>query len=544
MSDSNIGARKKKNIRNHSFIINGVINEILNNKNKSIDIEIVDYRQCFDSMWLEESINDLYEAGIQDDELPLIYKSDETSEIAVNTPFGITDRETVHKIVMQGEVLAPLKCSVQVDTIGKECIEEKKNLYQYKEKVSIPPLGMVDDIIAVSKCGVNSLLMNSFLNSKTNIKKLQFGTQKCHKLHIGKSDHLCPDLYIDSWKVESRNEILTNIRDLLDVEDDLHKMETVDDDKYLGDIISSDGKNSKNIAARKARGLAAVDRICQILEEICFGPFLMEVAVILRNSLLLSTILSNCESWYNLTLKEVEELESVDESLLQKILEAPFSTPKEMFFLEMGIIPIRFILMKRRFSFLHYILKEDKNSLIYNFFQEQSSNPVKGDWILTVKDDLEAIGIDLEIEEIEQLSEGQFKTIIDEAVEKHAFEYLIGLKNSHSKVEKIEFRSLEMQRYLTPSDLLNSQVKFIFQARTRMLNVKANYKNGNSDLQCRACNKFEENQPHLLVCEELNNNLISKENPVYEDIFYENFDKLKITASMLETSFKKLRDKC
>ena len=149
-----------------------------------------------------ETINDLYEAGIQDDELPLIYKSDETSEIAVNTPFGITARETVHKIVMQGEVLAPLKCSVQVDTIGKECIEEKKNLYQYKEKVAIPPLGMVDDIISVSKCGINSLLMNSFLNSKTNIKKLQFGTQN-HNLHIGKSDHLCPDLYIDSWKVEN-----------------------------------------------------------------------------------------------------------------------------------------------------------------------------------------------------------------------------------------------------------------------------------------------------------------------------------------------------
>ena len=118
MSDSNIGARKKKNIRNNFFIINGVINEILNNKNKSVDIEIVDYRQCFDSMWLEETINDLYEVGIQDDELPLIYKSDETSEIPVNTPFGITDRETVHKIVMQGKVLAPLKCSVQVNDIG------------------------------------------------------------------------------------------------------------------------------------------------------------------------------------------------------------------------------------------------------------------------------------------------------------------------------------------------------------------------------------------------------------------------------------------
>ena len=101
-----------------------------------------------------------------------------------------------------------------------------------------------------------------------------------------------------------------------------------------------------------------------------------------------------------------------------------------------------------------------------------------------------------------------------------------------------------MQKYLTPLDLINSQVKFIFQARTRMLNVKANYKNGNSDLKCRACNKCEENQPHLLVCEELTKNQISKLNLVYEDIFSEDFDKMKITASILETNFKKLRDKC
>ena len=69
MSDSNIGGRKNKNIRNHVFMINGIINEVINGKAKSIDIEIIDYRQCFDSMWLSESINDLYESGIRDDNL-------------------------------------------------------------------------------------------------------------------------------------------------------------------------------------------------------------------------------------------------------------------------------------------------------------------------------------------------------------------------------------------------------------------------------------------------------------------------------------------
>ena len=39
MSDSNIGARKNKNIRNHIFVVNSVIHDILSRKsNKQIDI--------------------------------------------------------------------------------------------------------------------------------------------------------------------------------------------------------------------------------------------------------------------------------------------------------------------------------------------------------------------------------------------------------------------------------------------------------------------------------------------------------------------------
>ena len=36
MSSSNIGARKGRNIRDHLFVINGILNEALHNKNKNI----------------------------------------------------------------------------------------------------------------------------------------------------------------------------------------------------------------------------------------------------------------------------------------------------------------------------------------------------------------------------------------------------------------------------------------------------------------------------------------------------------------------------
>ena len=74
---------------------------------------------------------------------------------------------------MLGEVTGRGQCCNQVDTFGKECLEENELLYQYREDVGVPPLGMVDDVIAVSRCGADSVAMNSFLHQETCLKKLQ-----------------------------------------------------------------------------------------------------------------------------------------------------------------------------------------------------------------------------------------------------------------------------------------------------------------------------------------------------------------------------------
>ena len=59
MSCSNVGGRKERNIRNHLFIVYGVINSVLNNESPPVDLQFYDLKQCFDAMWLEESMNDL-----------------------------------------------------------------------------------------------------------------------------------------------------------------------------------------------------------------------------------------------------------------------------------------------------------------------------------------------------------------------------------------------------------------------------------------------------------------------------------------------------
>ena len=74
MSDSNVGLTK----RNVSEII--YLSEMLLSlkTKKNIDIQILDYQ-----MWLDECINHLFEAGIDDDFLALIYEANKKNQVAI-----------------------------------------------------------------------------------------------------------------------------------------------------------------------------------------------------------------------------------------------------------------------------------------------------------------------------------------------------------------------------------------------------------------------------------------------------------------------------
>ena len=89
---------------------------------------------------------------------------------------------------------------------------------------------------------------------------------------------------------------------------------------YLGEVVSSDGKQTLNIERRVRRTLLAVNQIMMRLEQLTLGPWYYECATVLRNSLLISTMIGNAESWYGLSEKETRDLEKVDEELMRRVL--------------------------------------------------------------------------------------------------------------------------------------------------------------------------------------------------------------------------------
>ena len=311
MSDSQIGSRKNKNIRNHIWVLNSIICDALSSKTKkAIDVQIYDYKQCFDSLWLEECINDMYEGGLKNEKLNLLYSANNIVNVAIRTPVGKTNSKNIQNAVIQGDVFGTILCSKQVDMISKECLEGEKYLYKYKNEVPIPPLTMVDDVLCVAECGFKSAMMNSYLNCKTNIKKLQFGISKCKKIHIGKhhEDYKCQPLFVDKWEeIDNRNEKNGTI----EIKDEYvgeEIMENITEEKYLGDIVSHDGRNIKNIKARVNKGKGIIKKIINILDSIPFGKLYFQIAILLRNALFVSSLLCNSEAWFNLTKSELNLL--------------------------------------------------------------------------------------------------------------------------------------------------------------------------------------------------------------------------------------------
>jgi hypothetical protein len=64
-------------------------------------------------------------------------------------------------------------------------------LYEYKNTVNVPPLALIDDVVAVTKSGVHTVQMNAKINMKMESKKLRLSTDKCNHLHIAKKKVKC-----------------------------------------------------------------------------------------------------------------------------------------------------------------------------------------------------------------------------------------------------------------------------------------------------------------------------------------------------------------
>ena len=200
------------------------------------------------------------------------------------------------------------------------------------------------------------------------------------------------------------------------------------------------------------------------------GHFHFEIALVFCESILISKLIFNSEVWYNVSNKQLEKLEQIDELYFRRILNVAKTAPKVSIYMEFGIMPIRFIIKIRRLLYYWHILQRNKEELIFRFYTAQKCSPSEGDWGNQITKDKADIKLELSDAEIKSMSHYQFKELVKQKVERFAIKNLEARKKEKSK--KLKISLFKPQEYILTTNLSITEVQTLFKIRNGMIDVK------------------------------------------------------------------------
>ena len=360
-------------------------------------------------------------------------------------------------------------------------------------------LGLIDDLIGISEAGYKAQQLNGLLNFKSAEKGLQFGVPKCNTMLIKKRSQAAINnkLTVDHWTEVSSDNGFINDKYIGEV-----AIKEVNEYKYLGFIISNDGNNMTNIKALKNKSNGVIANILDKLDALKLKQYYFECAIIFFNVILRGSILYASECYYNLTEYQLRALERIEESFLRKILKTTKGCPIVQLYLELGLWPARFEILKRRILFLKGILEQDQSYRVYKFFSLQLSDPTKDDWVSTTLNDLKYLEIDKSLNEIKTMTKAELKQLLTEKVKEQALKYLV--QKQGFKGKEIEYSRLEIAEYFLPiyRNIDIEDRRTMFSIRNNMLDIPDNFGDHSKICICESL----ESMKHLYECKKMNEN--------------------------------------
>ena len=237
------------------------------------------------------------------------------------------------------------------------------------------------------------------------------------------------------------------------------------------------------------------------LKEVSFGYHYFEMGILFRNSELVNGIMCSIESLYGLNMSHIETLEKCDRDFFRQLFKSGAATPIEIFYLSTNALPFRHIIIGRRLMFYWTILQKGESELVKRVLIAQQLNPVKNDLCLQFEGDLKTCGITLTMSEISQMKKCKFRKFVNSQLREVAKDYLMSLKVKHSKLFFLN-NDYKLEKYLSSDNLSTAEKQTLFKLKTRMVEVKSNFKTKHDDqVTCSFCPE-EDTQSHLISCKE------------------------------------------
>ena len=370
-----------------------------------------------------------------------------------------------------------------MDTIAEEIMASRKGLKVTNELI-IGILLWMDDVVSCVEGQEDQLEMLQKLDHFAKDHKFKWGNDKCQVMPIGTHS----------------KEIEWNLGDL--------KIKTCANYRYLGDVISSNGKNKDNIEARKNKITASTVSITTIAESEVLNRIETSVILQLHETINVPSLLNNAESW-DLLKGEQKELDQIEIQSIKRLFDLPTKTPTPAIIHSLGIPYTSMRIDKKQLLYLHRLLNRANTHWTVQLLKTLGDLNIG--WHKRIVSILEKNQLPVDFETIKRTPFNTWKNQVTTSIEK---EHKNRLKEDcHKKEGGVTIPKTKTVTILSEIDMPNyerkpktelllctkNECKTIIIARYGMLECGTNYK-GTLNSQCTTCNTIDNEEHRLNEC--------------------------------------------
>ena len=435
-------------------------------------VTFADVEKCFDKLWLDDGITDLWKSGMKNRDCMAIKKLNEIAEAVVETPVGKTREITLKNTVRQGTVNGPSICAVSMDTVNKIGYNV---VTQYGPKLEIQIAAFMDDLASAGSCiTADNTIKNCAIMEER--KKITINTQ------IGKSALLI---------VNGRKKVTESVTATVKK----GEFKEVQEYKLVGNWLDQTGKFKINIQKRKERLNYMIGSTKIIANTKNMGKLSCGARLKMMESVLIKSFLHNVEAYPSFTNEEERMLESVQGKMIRSLLEVPDSTPYLPLLLECGIWTMKGRIHYKKLMLYHNIFNSSDERLLKKIILVQEEEERKGTWYGEVTEIITKYDLkDMKVRETPKSTwKRMVKKNINTVMEREIKDGCSRMKKGRTVAEDY----LKRKRYLDERTVEES--KLITEMRLHMIDIPCNYGQGEV---CWLCGCRNANSEHYFQCSE------------------------------------------
>ena len=476
MTQAQGGSRKKASTRDHLFILRGAIDHSLRHKT-SLHITFYDVAKAYDRADVEDMMVQVWEHGFKGKAWRLMKALNTNLTAVIKTRHGITREIKRNAGGKQGGKNFGFLFAKLMDLLSEEA-QGDENLGITWDLLKLAFLLWIDDVVSFAEGKLQQSYTLNVVDEFAKKHKLKWGTDKCKVMVVGRNAYES-----GKWNLGES------------------QIETCEDYRYLGDIISRNNSNQRNIEERENR----VKVITRKIISLCGNEVISKVEIWARLKLhettTISSLLTNSESWV-LNSTQRSKIDRIELGALKKLLNVPPTTPTLAIMLVSGTLFASQRIDQRQMIYLKTILnKTDDSCLKIALLNQETEDSF---WAKQMKELLSEYDIEKTWDEIKRISFASWKGEVRKAVEKKHKDRLISLSECTKKatfaraiLDDESFQRKPMNNVLNRGSL---GVRALIMGMAGMLDCANNFHYKYKTKNCKECQKIDDEMHRINDC--------------------------------------------